>query len=962
VARASTGSLASTVLPNLVSGVSQQPPTLRLVSNSEEQINAWPSVVTGLNKRPPVEHVAKIADLTTPTGVGYLIDKDDSYQYLVLISDDDLKVTDLMGNVQTVTFPLGKAYLTQASNATTSFRFATVGDTTFILNRDVTPVVDNFGEVGTYAFSYTTVADDAAMNALSPTPNQVVFNTAKDKFYQYRTTPASPGVSTWLYQGYSTNGNYGPINNTNADALVPAGFALVSALPATIVNGSKYAVKYVFGTRNGRCLSYNSKGDCINYEKEYSYSYKGYIGSVTAGTPASSGWVAMQGSELSRVVVGRLDPSFMGTIYITQSIGNIVYSAYYNNLLIGSFTSNNGSSAALSVQGTDVIAEGLRANIVTTVTATPSLLPVGYTIERIGSTISLNGLDATGVLQVTATNGDKAIRAYTTTIDSFSNLPPNEKIGRIVKVKGDVKDNGDDYYVLFNSQNLWEETWGWNAGSRPINTTMPHTLLRNSDGTWVFSPHDWDARQAGDANSNPNPSFIGAAIHDMFFYGDRLTFLADENTILSETNSFENFYRTSIAALVDSDPIDLAVLSSTVDVLWHGIPYNDDLLLMSDRTQHRFAYQNFLGPKNIQIKYTTSFNVSRDIRPVNMGGSIYFVDDKDDYQNAKIWEYFPQANQTGDDADDVTGPIPTYIPSGVTCFAASPRTKAAVVLSSTTPTSLYVYRYYWGAQAKVQNAWGTWTFPDVTKIIWCGFNFNYLYMLVQRPSGYYIERIKFEETVSRTDNVNQFMIDRNAAPTATSYDPATKTTLITLPWANTNGEVEVCSIRQNALIRPEDNYVDLRHTVTVVSPTQVRVDGDLSDANLIRVGIKYTMSYTFSTPYMRQTKGQGEVVVLDTLRLQLKYLSVYADTTASYKITVQYPGRPDRTQEFEHFRADDETSKIGGDHVRGWKDRMAIQGHNEDATVILSNDTPFNAQFTAAEWQFVANLRAKTRL
>ncbi len=49
-------SLISNNIPNLINGVSQQPPSLRLASQAEEQINGLSDVVTGLRKRPPTEH------------------------------------------------------------------------------------------------------------------------------------------------------------------------------------------------------------------------------------------------------------------------------------------------------------------------------------------------------------------------------------------------------------------------------------------------------------------------------------------------------------------------------------------------------------------------------------------------------------------------------------------------------------------------------------------------------------------------------------------------------------------------------------------------------------------------------------------------------------------------------------------------------------------------------------------
>ncbi|WP_456237727.1 phage nozzle protein [Marinobacter similis] len=46
------GQLVSQDIPNLVGGVSQQAPSLRLPTQCSEQINCWNSVVEGLMPRP----------------------------------------------------------------------------------------------------------------------------------------------------------------------------------------------------------------------------------------------------------------------------------------------------------------------------------------------------------------------------------------------------------------------------------------------------------------------------------------------------------------------------------------------------------------------------------------------------------------------------------------------------------------------------------------------------------------------------------------------------------------------------------------------------------------------------------------------------------------------------------------------------------------------------------------------
>lgn len=50
--------LISTSIPNLINGVSQQPPSIRLVTQAEKQENGLSSVVDGLTKRPPQNTLA----------------------------------------------------------------------------------------------------------------------------------------------------------------------------------------------------------------------------------------------------------------------------------------------------------------------------------------------------------------------------------------------------------------------------------------------------------------------------------------------------------------------------------------------------------------------------------------------------------------------------------------------------------------------------------------------------------------------------------------------------------------------------------------------------------------------------------------------------------------------------------------------------------------------------------------
>ncbi len=145
-------SLISSAIPNLVQGVSQQSPALRLPSQAETQVNAYPSLVEGLQKRPPLEHVSILSNSTTTNSFSHLINRDTTERYFMFINGSNaLSVYDLAGSSKTVNYTNGTGYLT-CTNASTAFKAVTVADHTFVVNTEKT-VAMNTATTPTYPFT-----------------------------------------------------------------------------------------------------------------------------------------------------------------------------------------------------------------------------------------------------------------------------------------------------------------------------------------------------------------------------------------------------------------------------------------------------------------------------------------------------------------------------------------------------------------------------------------------------------------------------------------------------------------------------------------------------------------------------------------------------------------------------------------------------------------------------------------
>lgn len=136
------GKLVSSTIPNLISGVSQQPWNVRLPTQAEEQVNCTSSVTDFLKRRPATRHLARIRDITAANGIAcHHINRDDTEQYIVMADATGIYIFDLEGNAKTVSITGTGAAGYLAAAATTpnrDLRFLTINDYTFVLNRRVT--------------------------------------------------------------------------------------------------------------------------------------------------------------------------------------------------------------------------------------------------------------------------------------------------------------------------------------------------------------------------------------------------------------------------------------------------------------------------------------------------------------------------------------------------------------------------------------------------------------------------------------------------------------------------------------------------------------------------------------------------------------------------------------------------------------------------------------------------------
>lgn len=350
-------------------------------------------------------------------------------------------------------------------------------------------------------------------------------------------------------------------------------------------------------------------------------------------------------------------------------------------------------------------------------------LPAGATVYRVSDTILIKHPDT---MRVTVQDGEggKLMRAISDDADSRDDLPRFAPEGTVVKVVGDGSAE-DDYYLRFNvkvpgvnvgngfgRQGVWEEHFNVSQRNKLLARTMPHALtLRN--GEFVFERVGWSPRRVGDEDSNPFPSFVGNRIRDISGFESRLVFVAGAACIMSRTNYPKDFFRKSALTQIDSDPIDMkSSRDGTLNLDWI-VPFEKSLLLLSDPGNSQFIIDaGGITPKNSSMVLSTSYELFGLARPVSTGRTMIFPFSSGDYSGMK--EFFTRDQVSANAADTITQVQDRYIAGVVDYMQTSTNYNMLTLQTNHTGRSLrstlWVYKWLWDGDNKLQSAWCKWRF------------------------------------------------------------------------------------------------------------------------------------------------------------------------------------------------------------------------------------------------------------
>jgi hypothetical protein len=654
-------------------------------------------------------------------------------------------------------------------------------------------------------------------------------------------------------------------------------------------------------------------------------------------------------------------------VFIKSADYATTYSITVNATTVTETTANAGGAAPSTV----AIALALRNSLATALGAGWTITASDYIVRIVKDDGTDYALGSSDTRIGTATVPIKG------TVDTISDLPTKAEHGFIVKILGSAASGADDYYVKFVTtagsgfgHGIWQETVAPGITYLFDAATMPHVLIRNNDGTFTFQKFTWAGRLAGDAITAPNPSFIGATIQNVNLFRNRLALLADENVIMSAADAYDRFWPESVQTVVDSGPIDLSAGSRKINLLTSSLAFADVLLIFSRNGQFRLSGGNAvaasLTPKTATITQITAFEMSNTVDPVIVGRTMYFPVPRGEYGGLREF-FLPDASGPVPTSEEVTAAVPRFLPSNLSNLVATAAEEAVYAVSKDQPRRVYLYKFLFQGDDKLQSAWSYWEFNAGKSLIGADLVDSDLYVVVQYSDGVYLEQIvTHPETVDAGTTV-EMLVDRKVAEASCTVALTTPSGLdtqstITLPYpintSTSNMAVVGRFFAGNSLMHGQ--------VVQILSSTAaggaggngtLTVRGDLTGAKFF-VGELYDMLYEFSTQYLKEQPPGGGMAVISGPKLQLRTWTMLFDKSSSFIIKVTPRGRDTMTYPYTGFEIGDQEVSLGELAIRTSKFRVPVMAQNIEAKIEVVSSSPLPCRLQSAEWEGFYHTRA----
>ena len=550
-------------------------------------------------------------------------------------------------------------------------------------------------------------------------------------------------------------------------------------------------------------------------------------------------------------------------------------------------------------------------------------------------------------------------------IEGITDLPVFWKNGAVVKLTGNSVGKADDEYVGFTiagatsgtfGRGVWRETVARGLPDGAFERdTMPHLIRREPDGSGGFRFRmgygPWVGRSVGDSDSSEEPSFVGERILDVFWHENRLGLLAGPHLIMSESGNANNFWRTTLNALTDADPIDVTLTNLDGDTAFNGVPYDGSLMVFAEQAQTRISSEGPLSINSIEAPVVAGFRCSGVVRPVVSGRSLFFAYTTGDF--TQIRQLIPGQYRADFQDAQTTIAVDKLIPNTTRKLIPNHTSDALVVLTDDR-SQLFVHQYLQTSRESMMSAWGRWEFPgsNVEDVLPIG---DRLFMPMVRDGKTYLESLLFG--AGRGDQLNDFKprLDRLSPAENATYDRSTDSTTWDVPFSFTADD-------EISLVAADGTVLRFGAPMTVTSSdpvaSTVTAPGDLRRQPML-VGVPFNAEIKLSKPVLKQPSYRGGMFAPVGGRQIVRDIIFTVADTGYLRGSVDVLAGAPSTEEFLAYN--DNTGALVESATRNGEFRIPIYAEVDEFRLTVSNPTPLPSTLVSGAWTIRYNQKKANR-
>jgi len=898
-------------IPNLLQGISQQPDNRKRPGQLRDSVNTYPDYALGLLKRPGGKFLADLYN-AKPSGKWFSILRDQSEKYVGQYADNTFRVWNILDgkprkvDMGTNTGVPGTCNTTTVQTTLSNYNTAKALTATRLATLQAaqsTYAITFAGQDYTWNSSLVVANNYPTGDITEYVVTGILYS--QTGIYTVKVNNSIISAATTLPGGYEL-GN----ERTDEHPLIASSGSLVyEAVIATAPAYTSGQLATATTALNTAQTNYNS---AVTDEATKKGLYDAAITNCSITSVPTNGYLYGATAEdielLSlndyTLVLNKKKVVQMSTATTPANINQafveitvVAYNAKYQIIL-------NGTTYSYTTPQT--VSTGiLDAQVIQSALVTALAAATGFTIVAVGSGIYITRT-AAFTIETRGSTNEAGLAVFQDQVANISNLPVQCKNGYIVKVTNSQDVGVDDMYVQFYTTNsaaygpgVWEETVAPGIVYKLDPLTMPHQLVRQADGSFLYGPISWEDRVVGDLTTNPDPSFVGSTINGIFFYRNRLGLLSNEAVILSKAGDYFNFFVSTAMTVTSDDPIDLTA-SSTKPVQLNYVSVSSVGLILFGSTEQFLLTtdSDILSPTTAKINTLCSYEADSKVRSITLGTTVAFVTKTALY--SKLFE-LSQINSTSPPTmADQTITVPELIPSATDSMVASPGL-SIVSLGTTGSDTIYQYRFYQGTDKREIETWYKWKLTG--NLLLQFFDISTFYSVVTDGTACYIVSMDLSQsseegflTLNSGEKTDVCLDMWNVNPYST-YTLGTNKTRVYLPYRDfTYKDLAVVLLGDyiggSAVLSNESEGSVIYPTVLgTAGSNYFDLDGDYRGRNLV---IGYNFNMLVELPKFYKSKRKTDQAESDfTANLIIHRIKVSMGLCGPVNYQVNITGRPD---------------------------------------------------------------------